>query len=51
MKALWDGIQALLLVLIVGAVITAIPILAIFLAVSAVVVIIYTIIKDNNRRN
>jgi len=46
MKALWDGIQALLLVLIVGAVITAIPILAIFLAISAIVVIIYTIIKE-----
>ena len=46
MKALWDGIQALLFVLIVGAVITAIPILAIFLAVSAIVAIIYAFIKE-----
>ena len=46
MKSLLDSIQAILLVVIVGGVLTAIPIIALFIAIGAAVVFVYLIIKE-----
>jgi len=46
MKALTDIFQAIMLVLIVGAIFVAIPILALFLAIAAFIAFVYMVIKD-----
>ena len=49
MKSLLDIIQAILLVVIVGGVLTAIPIIALFIAIGAAVVFVYLVVKDERK--
>ena len=46
MKSLYDGIQAILLVVIVGAAFVAIPLIGLFLAVIATVAFVYFAIQE-----
>ena len=47
MKQLWDGLQAIGFVILVGAILFAIPIIGLLLGIAATVAFIYMAIKEN----
>lgn len=48
MKTLWDIIQTILLVTVIGGIFVAIPILGVIIAIVASIALIYAILKDSN---
>ena len=46
MKQLWDGLQAIIAVILIGAILFAIPIIGLFLGIAATIVFIYFLIKE-----
>ena len=47
MKQLWDGLQAIIAVILIGAIFVAIPIIGLLLGIAATVAFIYMAIKEN----